>query len=242
MNEVKQVIFTTYYTGKPNPQKTAIEAVPNSFELIQPWYDSIVRLGLHGIIFHDGLTDAFVEENSCENIEFKFVNYISGRGLNDERYYVYLRELIQKKGIEWVLTTDLFDVEFLKDPFEYITNKNVIYVGSETLKSAHIVDGEIWPVIKNKARQAYGKVPSWWSGAVKHLLNAGILGGHRDIILRLFNLMIEDFDKIDASLNTNMFVLAKCILENKIIFSTGYPLHSLYKKYEKTGGFYIRHK
>lgn len=235
-------IFTTYYTGKPNPQTTAKEAVSNDFSMIEGWYNSVVRLGLHGVIFHDHLTKEFVEEYECPNVHFVHVDYISERGLNDERYYVYLRELIQKKGIEWVVTTDLFDVDFLKDPFEYITNKNVIYVGSETPESAHVINGEFWPVIKNKARRAYGEVPSWWTMAVKYLLNAGLVGGHRDIMIRLLNLMIEDFDKINTTLNTNMFVLAKTIFVNKIPFVTGYPLHSSYKKFEKTGGFYIRHK
>ena len=237
---MSKVIYTTYYTGKLNPQKTAKEAIPNDFSMIEGWYNSVVKHNLQGVIFHDHLTEEFVKKYSCSNVSFVKVPYYSIRSLNDERYYVY-QHYLKNPDIEWVLTTDLFDVEFNKDPFEYMTNKNVVYVGSETPEKAHFTD-EFWPVIKNRALQSYGEVSSWWQTTIKYFLNAGLIGGHRDIMTRLLDLMVDEFDVINPALDTNMFVLSKCIIENKIPFSTGAPFHSRYKFFDESDEYYVRHK
>ena len=233
---MSKVIWTTYYTGKPNPQRTAKKAVPNDFSMIKEWYDSVVRLRLQGVIFHDHLTNEFIKRYSCPNVAFTRVPYYSERGLNDERYYMYQR-MLKNPAIEWLLTTDLFDVEFPRNPFEFMTDKTKIYVGSETPDVAN------FHVIKNNTCRAYGEIPDWWPMVDKYLLNAGIIGGHRDIMIRLFDLMIKDFDKIEPKgMDANMFVLSRCIHGYDMPFVTGFPLHSSYKKYEKDGQYYIRHK
>lgn len=232
---MSKIIFTTYYTGKPNPQKTAKEAVPNDFSMIEEWYNSVVRLGLKGYIFHDHLTEAFTEKYSCDNVLFIKVPYYSNRGLNDERYYVYLEEL-SDPNIEWVLTTDLFDVEFYKDPFEFMTDKDKLYVGTETEDVSNI------PSIKLRAKWSYGEDIDWWSKNIKNMINAGIIGGHRDIVIDLFKRMIKDFEGVDPKLNVNMTVAAKCILADKVPFVTGQPFHTMYKKNDRSGECYIRHK
>jgi hypothetical protein len=233
------VIFSTYYTGKPNPQKTAIKAVPSDFNMIQEFYKSVIRLGLQAIIFHDLLTKEFVGRYSTPNFQFIKVPYHSQRGLNDERFYVYLDMLKRNPNIEWVLATDLFDVDFVKDPFEFINDKTKIYVGQETPAMAN------FGVIKNLTTRAYGGLPDWWAEVDIHLLNAGIVGGHRDVMLDLLTKMVDEFNTIDQEFKmsfTDMFVLSRCIHGYKMPFITGSPLHSVYKRFEKDGDFYIRHK
>lgn len=231
-----QMIFTTYYTGKPNPQKTAKKAIPDDFEMIKGWWESIVKNKLQGCIFHDGLSREFVSQYQNENVRFIHVPYISNRSVNDERFYVYLKYLTQHPEIKWLLCTDLFDVTFQKNPFEYINQKDKIFIGSENTEVVN------FSVIKNNAKRAYKKTSPWWDLLDVLTFNAGIVGGHRDIMLKLLRIMIQEFSCVDYKINANMFVLCKSIIENRITTVTGPPLHSKYKEYEKEGNFYICHK
>jgi hypothetical protein len=189
-------------------------------------------LGLNGIIFHDKLSDDFV--NTYENENIRFIRYeVGSRSNNDERFICYYAYLLERKDVGKVLLTDLFDVEIKKNPFEIIDKKKDFYLGSEEARN-----NKRW--MKRIYRKAYGEI---YYGS-KKLLNAGIIGGRYENVIGLLGKMIKEFDKIDSEVNANMAVLNKCVYdltsEERIL--TGRPLHSLYKKYEKNGDYYIKHK
>jgi hypothetical protein len=129
--------------------------------------------------------------------------------------------------------TDLFDVDFLGDPFSLFDDEKFdLYVGTE--------DSLPGTWLKYKYMQSYGKLYY----ADKPVLNAGIIGGNRQPIVKLLSRMVDDFRQINSCKNVNMAVFNKCVYdlfdEKRIL--KGYPLHSRFKRYEKTGPFYIRHK
>lgn len=233
---MQNVIFTTYYATKKNPQRTAKKAIPNDFEMIRGWYESACALGLYGIIFHDHLTESFTKKYTNEYVSFIPVPFITERSVNDERFYLYHKELTLRPEIENLLCTDLFDVVFYKSPFGFISDDNMIYVGSENPKTAN------FHVIKNNCIRAYGGAPKWWHWVDAVPLNAGLIGGRRKIMLDLFANMIKEFESIDIKINANMFILNKCLHASYISFVTGFPFHSEYRGEEKEGSFYIKHK
>lgn len=230
------IIMSTYYAHRPNPQKTAVRAIPNEYDMMKDWYESMNRNKLNGVIFHDNLSGQFIGTYSNEYIKFYPVKENTDRSINDERFYVYYNYLLNNRDLEWVLMTDLFDVEFQKNPFEYMTDQNKIYVGSESKDVAN------FSILKTRAEKIYGDISDWWFKVDKDMLNAGIIGGHRDIIIYFLGKMIYEFERINPSFNANMIVLSKCLYDNEIDFVTGYPFHSRYKKFERAGDYYIRHK
>ena len=110
------LIFTTYFTSKPDPQKRSRGtfnllkrfktwlrsnkggaraekhgvADIDEFDRIQIWYDSLIKVGCHGVIFHDGLSEWFTEKYACEQVSFIPYQLQTQRSLNDERYYCCL--------------------------------------------------------------------------------------------------------------------------------------------------------
>ena len=91
------VIFTTYFSEKihpndPNDQwvvgKTNDGRVlQNDIKYIAPWYNSIDKLGLQGVVFYDNLTPSFIDTYQKENIQFIKVSP-SDYSYNDWRFFV----------------------------------------------------------------------------------------------------------------------------------------------------------
>jgi len=132
---------------------------------------------------------------------------------------------------------DLFDIEFFKDPFSLIDDEQFdIYCGGDADKFNDQMN-------RDKMIRAFGQ--AHYEDQVK--LNAGILGGRRDVIMPLLETMMDVFDGLTAKgelFNLNMPIFNKCVYDlhapDRIM--TGYPLNSRFKKYERTGNFALRHK
>jgi len=257
------LIFTTYFTGKADPQinskrrrnvfkhlKTWLRsrhggappelsgiAKPDEFERIKIWYDSLIAVGCHAVIFHDELSQPFVDQWSHPQVKFQHYALQTERSLNDERYYCYLNYLEEHPEIERVYMVDLFDIEFFKNPFDLFDDSAFdIYCGGDEGEFNNKRNME-------KMLNAYGE--AHYEGNIK--LNAGVCGGNRAPVVDLLEHMLNDFDTLTASGNTanlNMAVFNKCVYD---LFATdrvlyGYPLNSRFKKYERSGNFALRHK
>jgi len=159
------------------------------------------------------------------------------RSVNDERYLCYYEYLQRHPEIERVFMMDLFDIEFFKDPFTLIDNTQFdIYCGGDADRYNNQLNRE-------KMIKAFGS--AHYEDQVK--LNAGILGGTRDVIMPLLETMLEVFDGLTNAgelANLNMAIFNKCVydLHQADRIMTGYPLNSRFKKYERSGNFALRHK
>lgn len=257
------VIFTTYFTGKTDPQinskrkrnlfkrlkmwirskrggaETEIPGVAkkDEFERIRLWYESLISVGCHAVIFHDELSAEFTEQWSRPEVKFEQYDLQTARSLNDERYYCYIDYLKKHPEIQRVFMLDLFDIEFYRNPFDLIDPDHFdICCGGDAGEYNNKRNGE-------KMLQAYSQLH--YEGKIK--LNAGICGGDRDNVMRLLERMLEDFDSLTSRgvmTNLNMAVFNKCVYDlfdsDRILY--GYPLNSRFKKYEKEGNFALRHK
>ena len=223
------VIMTTYFCNKEHNQKEKehTSASCNDINYIKPWYESVKKLNLNGIIFHDGLSDEFIKEYETSNIKFAYTNsYQYDYSLNDLRFFVYLEYILKNPDIQNVFMTDGNDVTVVKNPFELDLNK--LYVGNENgVTINHLLKYK-------KTTGMYKKISEYEISRLQKfskspLLNAGIVGGNRYNIIKLLTIMTDYFKK-DSCLkcNMNMGVLNQSVYNNFSNYSTGEPLHSAF--------------
>tara|TARA_Y100001970_G_scaffold186363_1_gene226664 strand:+ start:8407 stop:9213 length:807 start_codon:yes stop_codon:yes gene_type:complete len=228
-NNKYNVIMTTYFFNNKDPQRNKT-APGNDIKYIKSWYESIKKLGLNGIVFHDGLSNDFIKKYQTNKIKFEYVNPKSFKySLNDQRFVIYLDYLKKHPEIEKVFMTDGNDVKVVQDPFKYI-KKAKYYVGSEE----KTIGNSKWILHKFKILNKSNKYNSYFKE--NRLLNAGILGGGCDNIIKMLHKMRDIFNDYDESMlksNLNMVVFNYVLYKyfpNNIV--TRPPIHSLFKKYE----------
>ncbi len=257
------IVLTTYFTGKADPQqrsrgkynvlkkaktwlksqrggaaaeKAGVAAI-DDFERIEIWYNSLLKVGCHGVIFYDQLSPAFVQQWTRPEITFVHYSLCTPRSLNDERYYCYRDYLLKHAEIQRIFMLDLFDVEFFANPFELIDDTRFdILCGGDPGEYNDKMNRE-------KMISAFGE--PHYEAQIK--LHAGTCGGSRHSILKLLDALVIEFDRLTEAGNLdnlNMAVYNKCVYDlfptERILY--GNPLNSRFKGYEKSGNFAIRHK
>lgn len=260
---VPNVILTTYLTGKPDPQSRSKRkagfirraktwyrsrrggasaemsgtVAPDSFDRMSVWYHSLIRVGCHGVVFHDCLSSDFVAKWTVPEVQFQRYELKTPRSVNDERYLCYLEWLEAHPEVQRVFLLDLFDVELFRDPFTLMDDdKYDLYAGGDPGK---------YNDKRNRAKmvRAFGR--PFFETEIK--LHAGTCGAPRAAMLRLLKGMTGVFEELsDRAVldNLNMAVFNKCVYDlfNRERIMYGYPLNSRFKKYESSGDFAIRHK
>lgn len=214
-------------------------SLPNDYNQMKNWYESVIKIDASACIFHNELSEEFIQKYQTDKIQFFKWTKEHRPSYNDERFYAYYEFLNRNPQIERIFCTDLYDVVFFQNPFR-LMDKNPDYnffSGSEKITSY----SSKWMVRKCKEM----KFPSSRAGFTpgNFLYNAGIVGGQRDCILRLFQSMIQKFNKINKKANANMPVYNYCLenLVNVKIF-TGFPLHNVFNSHQVLDGLYIKHK
>lgn len=218
----------------------------DDYELMKPWYESVLRLGLHARIFHNELSLKFINDYETDNVKFIYWPGTNRPSYNDERFYAYYSYLSQKGGVNQVFLTDLFDVEFLMNPFDLMSEKEVeteqwhIFSGSERINTYN----RDWLKSKCKMMSYPTARDNYQIGRV--LFNAGIIGGKVKWVMKLLDDMIGEMNRINQSHNSNMPVYNFCV-ERRIVerhwkVFCGYPLHNVFNSFTADNGTYIRHK
>ena len=248
----ENVVLTCYFNMRRDPQRNMRQKSDN-FEYIRPWYDSMKRLGLHGIIFYDRLSEGFVKRYQTDRIIFKRCVY-GGYSLNDERFFMYYLYL-SANPYRRVFMTDVSDIVIKKDPFVLVTDPERLCVGDE---AGMLVDNS-WcqrqsTLLFNSLAKRYRTDFS------THFMqmpcyNAGVIGGEYKMVMFLLANMISIFNQVDNNLNNDMMVLHLVIFLTMFYDYTGrggdrvtthimagYPLTSGFKKYEVDADVYFVHK
>ena len=202
----KQIILSNYFTGKKDSQRGGNDQFePNQFENMKGWYDSILAHHLHGLVFHDQLSKDFVDQYTNDYISFEKYELKKRYSLNDDRFFCWHEWLVQHAEVESLFCTDLFDVDFFGNPFHLMDPlRHDLYCGDA---NGAVMDE--W--VNNRMEWAYGK--AFHAGKIKFI--AGIIGGTRENMLRLFQAMTGDFEKAKRATrkgkNMNMGVFNKCL-------------------------------
>lgn len=201
----EDVVMTTYFTSKPDPQRN-VTVTPGNFDYIAAWYKSVKHLALKALIFTDFVDEFFFERFTTPNV--KFVPCTLGNySLNDERYFIFYSYMLRYHDkLQRVFLTDVNDVILLKSPFELVSVSDPfsLFVGRN--HTSRILYSEI-----NRRRLDYIKsnfgVSFPGSFYLMPVYNAGIIGGNRDVILYFLSLMCCLLKRFSSSANLNMIVL-----------------------------------
>jgi len=232
------MLITTFFTTKKDWQRERY--VKPSFSKFQKLYQTVFELGLNVTVIYDDLPEDILKQYGCERWRWEKVTIDDDHkkyGVNDVRYFFFERLLKQHTEWRYLFVIDAFDVKVKMNPCHTL-QPGKLYVGSEREK----LKGHPWMQVRFK--KMGGKYDEWYSKKITpemNIMNCGITGGHRDVMLRVFREMVEiqsDPDlpcrKKNQEINVNMAALNFIVynsFEKNII--TGPPLHSNYKRFEE---------
>ena len=241
-------IFGSLFTGVFDVNRNEL-LVQNDFTIIQKWYDSIVKLKLNAIIFHNTFSKDVVEKYSNEYIQFIEIMYDKKLNPNIFRYFIYQDYIRQNpKQISNLFVTDITDVELVNNPFEsafYIENSDCLFCGDEP----EILDNE-WMYNHNTHLRNFIPGFSNYEALYKQktLLNCGVIGANITIMKLLLDKMVAMHKDCSFTNNTaytlDMGVfnyVARTGFTDKIFY--GEPVNTVFKKYEiERTDCWFRHK
>lgn len=203
---------------------------------LRPWWTTIDRLGLHATVLASGWTDAALRVIQTPRISVVHVQP-GPRHIFHERH-VLVRDYLQASADERVFVTDGSDVAFKKDPFELVRQAGTarrLFVGRERHRILFC------RCVRREMRQQFGRI--WFP--LRPVLNPGILGGRREIVLEALERIITLAQQAGDRL-----VLSDMGIVNRALHAafrpeelvTGFPLHSRFKGWEFDTTAAILHK
>ena len=174
----ENIIVACLLTGIHDVNRNAV--LPNDdYSLVKKWADSIIKLNLHGVIFHNHFSADTCKKYENENIQFVKVNYNASYNPNVYRYFIYSQFLAeQKEKIKNIFCTDVSDVVLLKNLFTqplFINNPGSIFCGDEPKKL-----NDEWMLEHATHLRSNIKDYAAYEEHYKNeqLLNCGIIGGN----------------------------------------------------------------
>ena len=226
----ENIIFTSYYFNQPDPQRKKYQK--EDFNYIKPFYDSVKKLNLSCIIFHDGLSQKFINKYQTDKIKFilfKHEDYKTTSG-NDTRYLVYLNYL-RDKHYDKLIISDINGVEFLKDPFNII-QQDKIYVATSRIRTKKNTKRDLthyW--FKNCVEKTYGTFQPFENFKNKEALCAGYFCGNYNLINEILREFKKEFNRVNLQENTNFAVFNRIIYTKfRYRFIQGYSTHNGYEE------------
>lgn len=223
-------IITTVLSGVLDPQRKLKWKVDHS--VYQKLYDSCKRLKIHLIVLSDKLSLKEEEGLSVVRTEAKINPYF--------QRWKSIHDYLEKSNLQKVYCVDATDVEVFNNPFDIITENNLV-VGCEEGKL-----GCDWILNKHKNLQIKKFINANYS---LQLLNAGIVGGNVEVVKTLcismskwFNSHGDDYTDMPR-LN---YILRGWEIGGLINLEYGSHINTAFKKYEqiteKNKNVLFRHK
>lgn len=229
MNYIVSSLFTTCIDPIRNTRW-----FPSS-NIMDTWYNSGLNIikqnsNLKLLVFYDQLELSFIQKYDTECITFIKVEDCNNYSPHDYRWLIYNNFLINNiNEITNIFFTDISDVIIKQNPFLFVEN-DTLYVGDEyeypweNWWSSSRIDYYLNNLDDFKEIYTKNKNSSF--------LNAGILGGNKNIVLKFLGLM-EYF--IEITLN-KPYETTDMILFNYILYKYfpynikhGEPINSKFK-------------
>jgi len=205
-------------------------------DYIRPWWSTIERIGLRGTVLVSGWSPESFDGVATDRIDL--VSVTPGpRHIFHERHFL-VREFLRTIDDPYVFITDGSDVAFKRDPLALVRaagTKRRLFVGREKHRILFC------KCVRQEMRRQFGKV---WH-PLRPVLNPGIVGGRREIVLEALDRICELID----ALGSNVVASDMCIVNRALHSSfhpdelvTGFPLHSRFKGWEFETDAAILHK
>lgn len=244
---MKDYIVASYISGVYDVNRNTVLA-DDDYSIIQDWADSISKLKLQGIIFHNNFSAATCERYQNECITFVKVDHDVQFNPNVYRYYIYSEFLkLNSEFVNNIFFTDISDVIILKNPFLeqlFIDNPASIFCGDEpkTLNNE-------W--MQQHSENLRNKISDYkmyeYNFADSVLLNCGIIGGNIAIMKPFINKLWAIHQKYNSDNNTAFTgdmgafnYLIRTQYNNKVIH--GKPVNTEFKKYLENTPCWFKHK
>ena len=181
------VLCATILTGVYDVNRNELLA-QDDFERVKDWYDSVQKLGLRAVIFHNTFSEKTVETYQNDQITFETVQYDKRFNANVFRYLVYQNFVeTHAENIANIFVTDIADVVVVQNPFEqplFKENPDALFCGDEPTT----LDNE-W--MRNHSTHLRNEIPAFADyereNQQKTLLNCGIIGGNAQTMSRLLD-------------------------------------------------------
>ena len=242
LQKQENYVMSTYFTGVKNPQYS-VTFLQNCYRFVQQWFESVIKIGAHAVIFHDGLTEDFQNrmKNLYSHVHFQRID-VEERSPNDYRFYLYHQYLSLHPEIQNIVFTDIRDVTYLNDPFEVMrVIGDYIFIGVDVPFYENAWCNEVTNVILRRCHSSDSE--SKWV-KLHPFYNAGVIGGTRHIMLNFLTKMTQYLDGTLHKHNCNMatinLVTHKHFYENSF---SGYPFQSAFKiDLPGPQGLAIKHK
>ena len=253
-------IFSCYFIYKADPILGNVRNEP-SIDYIAPWYRSIEKTGVRGIIIHDGIDENFISRYQTDKILFR--KYLPGQySIFEERWFAYYM-FLAGTNIRKAFFTDINDVYITKDPFPLIENDLALYIGKD---NANKIKDSGWLLTELKEVESDANIKAPFLYTYQYAYNAGVVGGSRNVLLFLMSKAINYIILTRTNTHKDMTILNLCIhqhffpridpdlFRSKLhtpeddkraahkYLITGYPFNSDFKKNQMTSDAYFIHK
>ncbi|MCC7086622.1 MAG: hypothetical protein IT427_16610 [Pirellulales bacterium] len=232
--EAGGTVLAIMLTSKPYPQRG--EKISTDYAAyLRPWWTTVNRVGLSGVVLHDGLPAEFIASATTKHVRFELMEPGEWPILHD-RHRLF-RDYLQASDDQYVFITDISDVAFKRDPFSLIRadrGQHRLFIGSEQ-KSI----GESRCLRKEVADQ-FGCLLH----ADRQVVNPGIVGGLKHEVINFLEKVIACIAEQRRLVNSDMSIVNKVVHDTYAwgeLF-TGLPLHSRFKKWEYHSPAAILHK
>ncbi|MBS1622440.1 MAG: hypothetical protein JST83_00295 [Bacteroidetes bacterium] len=206
--DLSQVILGCYFIHQQDPIQGIIRRRPD-INYIAPWYNSICKLGLTGVIVHDGLDEDFIREHETDRILFR--RYRGGHySIFEERWFAYYMWL-SLSGVQRAFIADMNDVYITRDPFTLQAEELTLYVGRDI---ANKIKDSGWLLAEQEqyCHDAGYQVPYLYP--YQYVYNAGVVGGFRPVLLMMMSYMIRRTMQTMTTAHKDMTLLNLFIYEH----------------------------
>jgi hypothetical protein len=229
------VVVTAMMTKKPDPQRGA-PITDGYMEYISPWWTTINKVGLRGVILHDGLPEDVIQEATTDCVSFQRCELGEFPILHQRHFAV--RDFLVNSDAEYVLVTDVSDVAIKRDPFELIAahaSDVRLVIGSEAKTIGRN------KCLKSELTRQYGAAKF----LDRKVVNPGILGGRRKETIQFLDLLTAEIQQLrDCLLGSDMSIINYVFHSHYDLSEvlTGPPLHSGFRKWEYNTQAAVMHK
>lgn len=242
------LICATILTGVYDVNRNELLA-EDDFERIKDWYESIVKLQLRGVVFHNTFSQKTVEAYQNQYVTFLNVEYGKRLNANVFRYLIY-REFIRQYShkIANIFVTDISDVVVVQNPFVqplFLENPDALFCGDEV----ETLDNE-W--MQNHSTHLRNSIVGFAAYEQKNqketLLNCGIIGGNVQVMKTLMD-SLADIHRTHTIHNQTPYTLdmgafnfvARTQFAQRLLH--GAPINTRFKRYESDrSDCWFRHK
>ena len=235
---MNHAILTSYFSKKRHPNDPNDKWVvgrnsagfidADSFSYIEPWYNSVHKLGLTGFVFHDNLSEEFLKKYTTDKINFVKVSP-SDYSNNDWRFFCY-RNFLEENIFDAVFLTDGSDVTVVQDPTQILQERSEdLFVCRDSILLSE------FPYLG--VHQKFGwKNFAYFAMCQTRLplINMGVIGGYYAEIMEFLHAFCETRlrmgePEFNADMWVGQYVFRELLQKNLLI---GEPFTSEFKGYQ----------